>query len=329
VLRGAPRGRPLTPATNSSAPIRHRPPGFLQRLSGTPAKTRELPRAHRALAHHASVKVGDLAVVRDDKVVLGTGRIDVIQTGTAFKVRPRCPSCRSTNYKFRRSAALAFRCSACMTEFADTDESDVRQVRTYVADYSASWRPADTFFPASALSDAYVNRAVQHSIRQLELHALGPILRSYLMPDAWWADAPGTTGLGGGFTVILSKSRLGQQRFREEMLRRYGPRCAMTGSQPPETLEAAHIRSYSRSPRHDKDNGLLLRRDLHALFDRGLITVDPQTWTVEVAPALMSYPGIAKLHGSPLDLAPELRPRSALITEHAAIARSSWQRIAE
>ena len=34
----------------------------------------------------------------------------------------------------------------------------------------------------------------------------------------------------------------------------------------------------------------------------------------------MSYPGIAKLHGSPLDLAPDLRPRSTLIAEHAAIA---------
>lgn len=221
------------------------------------------------VAHHADVQVGDLAVIRDDKVVLGVGRIEAIQTGTAYKVRQRCPNCRSTSYKFRTSAHLPFRCSVCTAEFAETDKSEIRQVRTYAADYSATWRPADSLFPASSLIDAYMNRAVQHSIRQLDPQLLRPILQSHLMADVWWSSsAVPPSGLGGGFTISLSKSRLGQQRFREEMLGRYGPRCAVTGPQPPETLEAAHIRSFSSSPRHDRDNGLLLRRDLHALFDR-------------------------------------------------------------
>ena len=282
------------------------------------------------VAHHADVQVGDLAIIRDDKVVLGAGRIDAIQTGTAYKVRQRCPNCRSTSYKFRTSAHLPFRCSACTAEFAETDKSDIRQVRTYAADYSATWRPADSLFLASSLSAAYMSRAVQHSIRQLDPRALRPILQSHLMPDVWWSSgAAPPPGTGGGFTLILSKSRLGQQRFREEMLGRYGPRCAITGPQPPEILEAAHIRSFSSSPRHDRDNGLLLRRDLHALFDRGLIAVDPGTWTIEVAPELHRYPAIAALHGAPLNVPEELRPSKALIEEHATNARADWRRTAE
>ena len=199
------------------------------------------------VAHHASIQVGDLAVIRDDKVVLGAGRIDAIQIGAAYKVRQRCPNCRSTNYKFRSRAAISFRCYACSTEFAATDKSDVRQVRTYAAEYSASWRPADSFFPASALNGAYVSRAAQHSIRQINPEQLRPIFQTHLMTDIWWSADTAHAELGGGFTINLSKSRLGQQRFREEMLRRHGPRCAFTGLQPPEALEAAHTCSTATS----------------------------------------------------------------------------------
>ena len=107
-----------------------------------------------------------------------------------------------------------------------------------------------------------------------------PIGVDVLQP-AWWSGDDGGTDIGRGFAITLGKTRLGQQGFRGEMLRRYGPRCAFTGPQPPEVLEAAHVRSYSASHRHERSNGLLLRRDLHALFDRGLITIDPGTWTID------------------------------------------------
>lgn len=90
-----------------------------------------------------------------------------------------------------------------------------------------------------------------------------PIGVDVLQP-AWWSGDDGGTDIGRGFAITLGKTRLGQQGFRGEMLRRYGPRCAFTGPQPPEVLEAAHVRSYSASHRHERSNGLLLRRDLHA-----------------------------------------------------------------
>ena len=41
-------------------------------------------------------------------------------------------------------------------------------------------------------------------------------------------------------------------------------------------LEAAHIKPYGASGPHDPRNGLLLRSDLHTLFDRGYVTVTPE-----------------------------------------------------
>jgi predicted restriction endonuclease len=173
-----------------------------------------------------------------------------------------------------------------------------------------------------------MSRAVQHSIRRLKPEHLRPIFESHRVVDIWWTSPLAGPELEGGFRSALSKSRLGQQRFREEMLGRYGARCAFTGPQPPETLEAAHIRSYSISPRHDRDNGVLLRRDLHALFDRGLITVDHRDWTIAVAPLLRQYPAIAALDGASLDVPADLRPSKALLAEHASNARADWHRTA-
>jgi putative restriction endonuclease len=56
----------------------------------------------------------------------------------------------------------------------------------------------------------------------------------------------------------------------------YERRCTITGERTLPVLEAAHIKPYSLSGPHAINNGLLLRSDLHTLFDRGYITVDAQ-----------------------------------------------------
>lgn len=71
--------------------------------------------------------------------------------------------------------------------------------------------------------------------------------------------------------------------------------------------------------------GLLLRCDLHALFDRWLITIDPDTWSIRIAPELKRYPGLAKLDGRTVQLPEDLRPRLKYIQEHATLAHASWK----
>ncbi len=75
---------------------------------------------------------------------------------------------------------------------------------------------------------------------------------------------------------VFKFPRLGQGSFQAAIIDAYARRCAITGERVLPALEAAHIRPYGEGGEHRIDNGLLLRRDLHALFDRGYLTVSPE-----------------------------------------------------
>jgi hypothetical protein len=84
----------------------------------------------------------------------------------------------------------------------------------------------------------------------------------------------------------VSVIRPGQGNFRATMLDRYGGECCISGCKVDTLLEAAHIIPYRGDQSDDATNGLLLRVDLHRLFDAHLITINPATLTVEVAKSL-------------------------------------------
>lgn len=70
--------------------------------------------------------------------------------------------------------------------------------------------------------------------------------------------------------------RLGQGSFRVLITDAYQRRCTITGAKVLPVLEAAHIKPYAKGGEHRLDNGVLLRRDFHALLDIGYITVTPE-----------------------------------------------------
>jgi putative restriction endonuclease len=73
---------------------------------------------------------------------------------------------------------------------------------------------------------------------------------------------------------VLTQPRLGQGGFRLKITSLYG-KCAVSGEHSTPVLEAAHIRPYSQQGSHSVSNGILLRSDIHKLYDRGYVTVDP------------------------------------------------------
>lgn len=79
--------------------------------------------------------------------------------------------------------------------------------------------------------------------------------------------------------------RQGQPRFRHKLLRAYEHRCAITNCDATDALEAAHILPYTNERRNHISNGLLLRADVHTLFDLGLVAVD-EDLNILVAPGL-------------------------------------------
>jgi len=74
----------------------------------------------------------------------------------------------------------------------------------------------------------------------------------------------------------LIRPRLGQGAFRILVTDIYQRRCAVTHERTLPALEAAHIRPYGDGGSHEASNGLLLRRDIHSLFDAGYVTVTPE-----------------------------------------------------
>lgn len=74
----------------------------------------------------------------------------------------------------------------------------------------------------------------------------------------------------------LVTPRLGQRAFQAVVLGAYSRQCAITGDKIVPVLQAAHIRPLPAGGEHRLDNGLLLRSDVHTLYDSGYLGVDPK-----------------------------------------------------
>lgn len=80
--------------------------------------------------------------------------------------------------------------------------------------------------------------------------------------------------------------RRGQPAFRRALFTAYGGQCAISGSAVAPVLEAAHVIAYLGDHTNHVQNGILLRGDLHTLFDLGLLSIDPDSMVVRCAPSL-------------------------------------------
>jgi hypothetical protein len=106
--------------------------------------------------------------------------------------------------------------------------------------------------------------------------------------------------IAGGHRTSTVRVRVGQRAFRLALAARFGNVCAFSGPQPAAALDAAHLYSYAETGEHHESGGLLLRRDLHRLFDLGLICVHPETKALDVHPDLMPFPQYSVLAGASL-----------------------------
>lgn len=102
-------------------------------------------------------------------------------------------------------------------------------------------------------------------------------------------------------TLAAIVQRQGQQKFRQAVLEAYRGRCAVSGCDVKEALEAAHIYPYQGGDTNAVTNGLLLRADLHTLFDLGFVTIDPETMTVDVAESVRGS-AYGEFHGTEVAL---------------------------
>lgn len=87
------------------------------------------------------------------------------------------------------------------------------------------------------------------------------------------------------------RERRGQTQFRDVLRRRFKDECVVTSSGVVAVLEAAHISPYRGPQDNNPENGLLLRSDIHTLFDLDLLGINPETLAVELHPILFKEYG--------------------------------------
>lgn len=248
---------------------------------------------------HARPGAGDYIVLWDRDRLLGASVIDRITTWNGEKDVYRCPKCNRALIKHRATESPRYKCFAEDCGFAFDQPTMLRQkVLNYRTDHGSQWVDLTGALTGAQLRSLCEQPRSQHSWRKLRwdtfCEALGQ--SGYGSPFMPVQTAP----LPAGHTLRTVRVRRGQPAFRTRQLELFGNVCAFTGPCPAAVLEACHLYSYAEQGEHDEFGGLILRRDVHRLFDLGLISVNPESLTVDVDAELQTFPDYATLQGRTL-----------------------------
>lgn len=135
--------------------------------------------------------------------------------------------------------------------------------------------------------EIYLDPAGKARVREIRISVADQALaRAQQSAEAAHAFEPSSVEDARERVFAAIVRRQGQPAFRQILLRAYRGRCAITGCALEEVLEAAHIHPYMGTHTNVASNGLLLRADIHTLFDLGLLRVDHRTLTVVTSNAL-------------------------------------------
>lgn len=162
------------------------------------------------------------------------------------------------------------------TEGSDGELELVEDVRTYIANYLNDFSdpPDDRPTPSGrqgALTDGKpttnngLGLSSSHNHKQSSLKKTKPI------------HGPGLTIQPLGVLIVTKyiAGRRGQAAFRDKLLNLYNRTCVVTDCPIEDLLEAAHLVEHSKTTNYKPDNGLLLRCDIHTMFDLNLIGIEP------------------------------------------------------
>lgn len=118
----------------------------------------------------------------------------------------------------------------------------------------------------------------------------------------------------------------GQQNFGNSLIYAYGGECTITGCPILDVLEAAHIVPYRGTHTNRTSNGLLLRADLHTLFDCNLRTIDPETLKVHLDPRIRNSE-YREWNGRRIRMPGKLqdKPSKEVLRKHFEDCRNAWE----
>jgi putative restriction endonuclease len=256
-----------------------------------------------AVANHKQIKSGDIAVIIDKKKVLGLAKILEVVEFKGKKERRRCPICRSTNYEARITKTPEYRCNKGH-EFAAPDSEEI-EVKKYEAYYSSSFILPKELVTIDKLKPFYHNGYNRNMSMQnisedffakyyeVEMNVLK---ENFIYPSAEESENYLGDVIEDNYVPTNKDerpkifqaiyARRGQQKFRDSLRELYGDKCMITGCEILDVIEAAHINPYRGEKDNDATNGLLLRSDIHTLFDLDLIGIEPKEMKVHLNEAI-------------------------------------------
>lgn len=276
--------------------------------------------------NHRSVAVGDVLLIRGPRELEGCGRVRHIDQASATKRRLTCPSCGSSDIHARDGREMRYRCNQGHRFFEPIVERIL--VTQFIARFEDSYVPARGAITLHDLRAACAEWHGDHAIQSIDLdqlrvrivsipgfreRVLDQLQRPELAPDDASLLAPYVPGHSDmrSLSHRQLRERRGSARFRRSLIARYGARCMVSGCTLRDLLEAAHIRPYRTPDYGTVENGLLLRSDLHTLFDLDLLGINSETLTVHLHPSVLEA-GYESYEGAPLQCGTEVPSVPAL-----------------
>ncbi|WP_172976556.1 HNH endonuclease [Roseivivax sp. THAF40] len=267
--------------------------------------------------NHKNVAKGDLIILRGKQSVFGIATIKKIKKNRGLKVLKRCPECGITSIRYRPSKQPKWRCDNGKHEFEEPISTEI-EVDLFEAEFGETFSPLNDEITITDLRSITIKRNDQLAIQQLNLQSLEKLIKinpgadRALLCSA--ASAPvdidrdeddflefNPSMIDQREKILRAiRTRRGQSKFRKRILNRFDGRCVVSGCMVQELLEAAHIMPYRGEEFNHTSNGLLLRTDLHTLFDLGMLRINPESFEVFIDKNIQDQ-NYMKFHGIKLD----------------------------
>lgn len=230
------------------------------------------------VANHKQVKTGDIVIITDRKNVLGVSIIDNLSLKEYYKVRNLCPheNCKPSKLILRKFKKPQWRCSNGH-EFQEPNIVSLPATE-FIAKYKDNHKLINSI-SLSDLKSKTPRHNVQSSIQEVDVDWAKEIFNNVIQLTSTDADSDGIElNAEDQRKIVLRqiKQRRGQKAFRDSLIDNT-PKCAVSSCDIVDILEAAHISAYKNDTHNHVSNGLLLRCDMHTLYDLDLFAIEPDS----------------------------------------------------